>query len=145
MKNKFIGLFLILLISLTSCRYFQDGKDTAFKEFKPSALLKKYEYFKNVSAQLDKKVADIGIYETKLSSIKKDYIGISKKNWPRDERENYNQWATELAGIKASYNLLASEYNAAMSKFNYAFCNIGSLPQGATTPLPKEYKPYLTE
>jgi hypothetical protein len=41
------------------------------------------------------------------------------------------------------HNELCSEYNSAMSKFNYAFTNVGSLPQGATTVLPKEVKPYI--
>lgn len=145
MKVNVLYVILILLISLTSCRYFQDGKDTMFKEFKPSALLAKYEYFKDVSAQLDKKIADVRIYENKLTAMKADYKDIAKKDWPKDERENYNQWQNELAGIKASYNTLAAEYNAAMVKFNYVFCNVGTLPQGATTPLQREYKTYLTE
>jgi hypothetical protein len=47
--------------------------------------------------------------------------------------------------MKYSFNQLAADYNAQMAKINYAFCNVGQLPQGATTPLPREYKPYIGE
>jgi hypothetical protein len=57
--------------------------------------------------------------------------------------ERLSIWQSEVAGVKASYNLLAADYNSAMSKFNYAFCNVGKLPQGAVEPLPREYKPYI--
>jgi hypothetical protein len=28
-------------------------------------------------------------------------------------------------------------------KFNWRFTNVGDMPPGATTPLPREYKPYV--
>ena len=43
------------------------------------------------------------------------------------------------------HNQLCAEYNSAMSKFNYRFTNIGDLPEGATEPLPREYKPYINK
>lgn len=49
----------------------------------------------------------------------------------------------EYLGLKASYNELASQYNAAMVKFNYAFCNAGDMPDGSMQPLPRQYKPYI--
>jgi hypothetical protein len=48
----------------------------------------------------------------------------------------------EISGMKASFNDLAAEYNAAMVKINFAFINVGQLPQGATEALPREFKPY---
>ena len=145
MKRKINFLLIsILILSLLSCgRYIKDAKDTAFKEFKPSELLRKYEYFKDMSAMLDKKTADISVYEGKIKSLEKDYEGIKRVDWARDDREQLSIWRSEFDGIKASYNELAAEYNSAMSKFNYAFCNIGTLPQGATIPLPREFKPYI--
>lgn len=136
---------IIILLSAFSCRYIQDAKDTAFKEFKPSELLRKYEYFKDVHAALDKKIADIKVYEVRINDLKESYKGVNRKDWARDDREQLSIWQSELAGIKASYNMLASEYNSAMVKFNYRFCNVGELPNGATEPLPREYAPYLTE
>jgi len=96
-----------------------------------------------MSAQLDKKVADINVYETRIINLKEEYKNIPRNKWARDDREQYSIWISELSGIKASYNGLAAEYNSAMSKFNYSFCNTGSLPEGASNPLPKEYKPYI--
>jgi len=145
MKRLKLLLVLILgiLVLLPSCRWYGDAADTAFDEFKPSALLKKYEYFKDMSAVLDKKYADLGVYETRFELMKEDYAGVPRIEWAREDREQYNLWSSEMAGIKASYNEVAAEYNAGMSKFNYAFCNVGELPKGATDPLPREYKPYL--
>lgn len=137
-----VGIFLLVCIS-TCVRTCSDAKETAFKEFKPSALLKKYEYFKDVSAQLDKKVADIEVFNIKIQDLKAEYKGEVRKNWAREDREQLSIWQSELSGMKASYNELAAEYNSAMSKFNYSFCNVGTLPQGASTPLPREFKPYI--
>jgi two-component SAPR family response regulator len=128
---------------LSGCRYTNDASNTAFKELKPSALLKKYEYFKDMSSMLDKKIADISMYEQKIQSLKNDYQGVKRTDWAKDDREQLSIWQSEFDGIKSSYNSLAAEYNSAMSKFNYAFCNIGSLPQGASTPLPREFKAYI--
>jgi hypothetical protein len=114
----------------------------AQEEASPRALLQKYTWFKDAAAQLDKKRADIGVYEERMKQLAAAYEGKPRSQWPRDERETYNQWATELAGVKASYNALAAEYNAAMAKGHWSFCNAGSLPRGADVALPREYRPY---
>lgn len=114
-------------------------------ELYPEALLRKYEWFKNASAELDKKQADISVYSEKIRSMRSEYSGQKRSTWDRTDKETFNQWEQELAGIKASFNSLSAEYNAQMSKINWAFCNVGKLPPGSTTPLPREYKPYTTE
>ena len=146
--KSFVKLMIFILaigIGMTMCRYAHDANETAFKEFKPSALLKKYEYYKDVSAALDKKIADVQVYNIRVKALQDTYKGVKRQEWARDDREQLSIWMSEVAGIKASYNTLASEYNSAMSKFNWAFCNVGTLPQGAANPLPKEYKPYITQ
>ena len=46
-------LFLIAIsLAMIQCK---DVKETAYNEFKVSTLLKKYEYFKDLSAAIDKK------------------------------------------------------------------------------------------
>jgi len=122
-----------------------DGLKTVEDQYKPSAMLKKYEWFKDASAQLDNKIATIQMYEGRFNGIKKSYGADStnRRVWSRDDREQWNIWESELTGIKASYNDLASQYNSNMAKFNYAFCNVGTLPQGATIPLQREYRTYL--
>lgn len=111
-----------------------DTKQTVYNEFKTSTLLKKYEYFKDLSAAIDKKRADIEMYQAEIQSMKPE---------TSDERFYIEQRKSELFGIIAMHNQLCSEYNSAMSKFNYGFTNVGSLPAGATEPLPREYKPYI--
>ncbi len=118
-----------------------DASNTVVKEFKPSTLLTKYMYFKDVAAKIDKKIADINVWQGEVQQFKKDYGTM--KDAPKDQREEYNLRRSELIGMIASYNDLASEYNAQMAKFNWSFCNVGSLPEGATEPLPREFKPYI--
>ena len=115
--------------------FFSSGAKVVEKEFYPEALLRKYEWFKDAAAQLDKKRADIQVYAARL----KDATVVD-----RTEREQRMIWQTELAGIKASYNALAAEYNSQMVKFNWRFTNVGDLPPGATEPLPRDFKPYIT-
>ncbi len=114
--------------------FFSSSARVVQKEFYPEALLRKYEWFKDAAAQLDKKRADVAVYEARLKEA---------KVIDRVEREQRMLWQTELAGVKSSYNALAAEYNAQMAKFNWRFTNIGDLPPGATETLPREFKPYL--
>lgn len=109
------------------------------KEFYPDALLRKYEWFKDAAASLDKKQADMGVYDARLKT-QREMFG-QPKQWPRDVREQASIWMSEAAGIRASYNQLASEYNAEMAKFNWRFTNVGDVPQGGR-PLPREYRHY---
>lgn len=125
-------LFLIAIsLAMIQCK---DAKETAYNEFKVSTLLKKYEYFKDLSAAIDKKRADIEVYQTEISSYNKD-----------DDKFYIEQRKSELLGIIAMHNQLCAEYNSAMSKFNYRFTNVGDLPEGAVEPLQREYKPYINK
>lgn len=136
---------LVLAVPTVACRWFGEAEDVAYDEFGPKAMLKKYSWFKDASAELDKKLADIKIYEGRMVAMNETYKNLPRQKWPREDREQYNIWSSELAGVKASYNSLAAEYNSQMVKFNWKFANKGQLPQGATEPLPREYKPYTTQ
>lgn len=148
MKSFFIALTILGIIALaifgplmcSSNRMYNDGIKTVEKIFTPSELLKKYEYYKDLSSTLDRRTADISVYDSELKNIDKKYEG---KEMPKWEQEYYNTKNSERLGLINSYNQLASEYNSAMSKFNYRFCNVGDLPEGAINPLPKEFKPYI--
>lgn len=124
--------------------WFSEAAKVTQEQFGPSAALKKYEWFKDAAAQLEKKQADILIYENRQKAMDSTYKGLSRQKWPREDREQYNVWASEVAGVKASYNSLAADYNAQMAKFNWRFANRGDLPKGAENPLPREFKPYTT-
>lgn len=148
-----IGFFLIIGIStlgLIGCAVglfsgaAQNGAAVIQKEFYPDALLRKYEWFKDASAALDKKAADITVYDARLKDLSAAYTGVPRKSWARDDREQYSIIYAELSGIKASYNSLAAEYNAEMAKFNWRFANVGDVPQGGK-PVPHDYRPYLEQ
>lgn len=124
---------------------FGEAAKVAQEQFGPQALLSKYEWFKDASAQLDKKQADIGVYEGRFKRLEAAYAGVPRAKWARDDREQVSVWQSEASGVKASYNQLAAEYNAQMVKFNYRFTNVGDLPRGAGKPLAREYKPYIGE
>jgi hypothetical protein len=110
----------------------------AQQQLDPAELLRKYELFKDESAQLDAKLASIKIKQRQVAETK-------SMPMDRTNREQLMIWQQELGGMKYSFNSLAADYNAQMSKINYRFCNAGDLPQGASTPLPRAYKPYEEE
>lgn len=128
-----------------SLGWFGEAAKVAQEEFGPRAMLNKYEWFKDAAAQLEKKQADITVYDGRLKAMNETYKDLARQKWPREDREQYNVWASEVAGVKASYNMLAAEYNAQMTKFNWRFANIGDLPKGADKPLPREFKPYTIQ
>lgn len=129
-----VGTMMIVIVAVAVVRSFGDTVDTVHKEFSSSALLKKYEYFKDVSASIDKKRADLEAYKSELSGYK-----VTDK----DSRFYFEQRKSEALGLLSSYNGLVAEYNSAMSKFNYRFCNAGTMPASNLDPLPREYKPYI--
>jgi hypothetical protein len=130
----FVGLLMLLVILNSIARSCNDTANVIHKEFGASALLKKYEYFKDLSAAIDKKRADIEMYQSEISGM----TAIDK-----DDKFYIQQRKSELLGIISMHNSLCSEYNSAMSKFNYRFTNAGDLPETNLTPLPREYKPYI--
>lgn len=123
--------------------WFSEAAQVAQEEFGPRAALEKYEWFKDTAAQLEKKQADIAVYSARMTAMDETYSELARQKWPREDREQYNVWSSEVAGVKASYNTLAAEYNSQMVKFNWRFANAGDLPKGAEEPLPREFKPYI--
>jgi hypothetical protein len=125
--------------------WFSEAAKVAQEEFGPRAMLEKYEWFKDAAAQLEKKQADIAVYGSRMTAMSETYKDLPRQKWPREDREQYNVWSSEVAGVKASYNSLAADYNAQMVKFNWRFANIGELPKGADKALPREFKSYVTQ
>lgn len=143
-----LAIFVLgILISVIgySLGWFGEAARVTKEEFGPRAMLEKYEWFKDAAAQLEKKQADIAVYEGRMTAMNETYKGFERQKWPREDREQYNIWSSEVAGVKTSYNTLAAEYNAQMAKFNWHFANVGELPKGADKPLPREFKPYTTQ
>jgi len=130
----FVLVFFILTVTITTCNFMSDGAKTINKEFNPSALLAKYEYFKDLSSAIDKKRADIEMYRDEIQSL---------DDKDKDDKFYKQQRKSELIGIITMHNELCAKYNADMSKFNYRFTNVGDLPASNLEPLPREIKPYI--
>lgn len=141
-----VALFFIWLICLVlghGCSYVAETADVVHQEVAPDVLLKKYSWFKDASAHLDEMDANIQVFDARVKSVKETY-GADASKWPRDVREQLALNSAELAGVKAAYNGLAADYNAAMAKIQWRFCNVGQLPSGADKVLPREYRSYST-
>lgn len=121
------GLAAVIMLVGIPLGWFSESAQVAKQEFGPQASLVKYEWFKDASAELEKKKADIALYEGRLTSFEIDY-GRDRTRWPRDVREQSNQARSEYLGVVASYNSLAAEYNANSSKFNWSFAE-GDAPK----------------
>lgn len=139
-----VGLIALLVASVVF-GWMGRAVEVAEQELAPRELLRKYTWFKNAAAVCDERKAGIDLYEKRVKDFEGQYKGVERKDWPRDDREQYGQMKAELLGMKAAYNSIASDYNAQMSKENWRFCNVGDLPKGADRPLPREFKPYVSE
>lgn len=124
--------------------WFQESGRVLQKELGPEALLRKYEWFKNTAATLQSRQASIQVYEGRLRRLEEAYKGQKRSEWPRSDREQANLWEQEVSGIISSFNSLAAEFNANMSKENWRFTNAGDLPAGSTQVMPREFQPYRT-
>jgi hypothetical protein len=124
--------------------WFSEAATVAHKELGPNALLNKYQWFKDAAAQLDKKRADIGVYDKRVEAMKADYGDQPRAKWDRTDKEQMSIWMSERAGVIASYNGLCAEYNSAMAKINWRFANRGDVPHGSEA-LPREYREYIEQ
>lgn len=138
------GIFALRLAALPAA-VANRTLDVAQQQFDPAVLLQRYEWFKDAAASLDQKEASVKVYARRLTEMKAQYGDAPRSKWAREDREQFSIWTSEVDGIKASYNELAAQYNAQMAKFNWRFTNRGMLPQGATEPLPREFKPYVED
>jgi hypothetical protein len=138
-------LIVLLIIVLNVVGFvlgwFGKAADVVSHEVDPAVLQQKYEWFKDASATLDARHADIAVFDSRFRSIG-GKIGECPTGIDRVSREQCMVWVQEVSGVVASYNDLASQYNSEMAKWNWRFTNIGQLPKGASEPLPREFKPY---
>jgi hypothetical protein len=130
-----------VLLCSSGCGWLGSAAQVVSNEVDPANLQRKYEWFKDTSAQLDKKKADIAVYERRFKTVG-GATGTCPQTLNRTASEQCFVWVQEVSGIIASYNGLAAEYNSEMAKWNWRFTNVGMLPQGASESLPREFKPY---
>lgn len=125
-RTVFVWLLLLMLmgsgVSIIGYGFgwFTNAAKVAHQEFSPEAMLRKYEWFKDASASLNKKQAGLSAYSVRMNSFLEDYKGVSKREWPRDDRQAYNQLNAEYQGMLQMYNSVAAEYNSQSNKFNWS-------------------------
>lgn len=142
-----LGFFVVFAVVAYALGWIGEAGRTAQEQFGPKAFVQKYEALKNTAASLAAKKKDIEVMEASLDGIRKANGDKPRAEWPRDERQTYQQREAELIGLKMSYNSLAAEYNAAMAKENWRFAKVGELPAGSAEVLPGEgtFAPYTTK
>lgn len=118
-------VFLIIaFIGLLAFGYslISSSANVAKKEFGAEAALKKYEWFKDASNEIERKQNDISIYENKIEKLCKD-----------DKSNNCMIMQEQLFGLISSYNGLVADYNSASSKFNWDLFNTENIPTNYKT------------
>lgn len=117
----FLGGFVIAGIKMLAApaQMLNGAIDVAKKEFAPEVMLRKYEWFKDAAAGLEAMDANLAGMESKIRSMEDGYAGVSRKDWDRWDKQQYNIWQAELMGVKQVYNSIAADYNAQSNKFNW--------------------------
>jgi hypothetical protein len=122
------GFILIgLYITTSSCRFVDDGVETAHQEYDPSAMLKKYEWFKNQSARIQKMDQDITNAKTLRDGIRSQFEadnGKDHKSWDPVTRKQYQDKVDlqdqMVTATVSQRNSIVADYNAQSAKFNWA-------------------------
>lgn len=141
MRRAIVAMFLLT----AACRWAQEAQQVTYEQTSPRELLRKYEWFKDSAAQLDKKRADIEVMRIQVESLEDAYADVGRADWARSDRESHAIMTSELTGLTMSYNRLAADYNSQMAKANWSFANVGALPVGLpddAVPLPREFAQY---
>lgn len=101
--------------------FFGEGRQVIKEELGPRAMLKKYEWFKDAAAQLDKYKADIVNFQEQIDDLRADYEGVPRKDWDRVDKQTMSQYKQQRTGVLAMYNRLAAQYNAQSNKVNWQY------------------------
>lgn len=117
---KYITMFTLVLIFIWVISFFLGAAasvaNVAKQELGPQAALKKYEWFKDTSNELNRKLTDINIYEQRTS---KCYKFTPNKCDIIEE---------QLFGLKSNYNSLVAEYNSNSKKINWELFDAEDIP-----------------
>jgi hypothetical protein len=123
-----VGVILLgIIVTTSSCRWINDGVETAHQEYDPSAMLKKYEWFKNQSQRIQKMDQDISNAKTLRDGIRGQFEsdnGKDHKSWDPVTRKQYQDKVDlqdQMVNATVSQrNSIVADYNAQSSKFNWA-------------------------
>lgn len=123
-----MGFILMgLYITTSSCRFVSDGVETAHQEYDPSAMLRKYEWFKHQSQRIQKMDHDVLNAKTLRDGIKSQFEndnGKDHKLWDPVTRKQYQDKVDlqdqMVNAIISQRNTIVADYNAQSSKFNWS-------------------------
>lgn len=128
--NKIIGYFVLVVITFGALgfalNWFGDATQTVHKEYDPSAMLKKYEWFKNQSERILKMDKDIDNIRISRNSVKTQFEqdnGSDHTKWDMIVKVSYqdklNLQEQMLLATVSQRNGIVADYNAQSSKFNW--------------------------
>ncbi len=135
----YVAIAIVAMITMTicafTCNFVGDGVQTVHNEYDPSAMLKKYEWFKNQSQFILKADQDIKNLKSE-QQIKEQFEndnGKSHTSWDPITKNSYQEQINlnqqQRMAIVANRNKMVADYNAQSSKFNWgAFKTKDDLP-----------------
>lgn len=101
-----------------------------------------YVALKDAVNILNKKKAEIKIYEKRIKIMEDTYKETPREYWSETDLTKYYWFNDHIAELKRHYNHKSKNYNTQIAKINWSFCNVETLPKGITTPLPREFVQY---
>lgn len=149
-----VGAILIIIpymmsslqIATLGAAFQTDQTNTNFQENKNSTQLEKYMWFKQQAANIDGLNASIMQETSDIAALDQQYNTYNVTSWLQVDRDHYYKWTDQKQVDIKTYNQDVSDYNARMVEANWAYCNVGAMPQGLEgyPALPKEYRVYIT-
>ena len=126
----FLFGFFILGIFFRGCGlvngWMDDGVKTIHQEYDPSAMLKKYEWFKNESERIKKMDQDIANTSKLRDGVKSQFESDNGKDhtkWDPITKKQYQEKVDlqdqMYLSTVAQRNSIVADYNAQSSKFNW--------------------------
>lgn len=110
-----LGFMALGAFNLVSTQW-GEAKQVAQQEMGAKAAYRKYDWFKRAANEIKAKAADLNVMDAKVAKRCGD-------NMKESLEDNCMLWEQEQFGLKASYNGLVSEYNAASDNFTWALFN----------------------
>lgn len=131
-----IAVFVVIGSFAYGFGWISEAADVAREQHGPRASLKKYEWFVDQAAYIDKMDADVALYRQRAADTTTQYeatYGNDRTAWPPSAQmqygEAYKQAKDDLLAVISQRNNLVREYNAQSEKFNWSGYDTTSGPK----------------
>jgi hypothetical protein len=125
MKLTIVGI--VLAVGLVASLVFLHSCGTAYDEYSPGAMLKKYEWFKNQAESYKQISARYENFEKAISNFVANFPDRAKWSW--QDREEYQRLCSVRDGYLSQVNSIIADYNAQSGKFNWSAFNTADVPR----------------